>query len=36
MLFRRVCDDVLAVTQRRQEPSIYGSLPSEAFHARLP
>ena len=36
MMFRRVRDDVLAATQRRQEPFIYGSLPSEAFYFRLP
>lgn len=36
MLFRRVRDDVLAATQRRQEPFIYGSLPSEPFYFRQP
>ena len=36
MLFRRVRDDVLAATQRKQEPFIYGSLPSEPFYFRLP
>jgi tetratricopeptide (TPR) repeat protein len=36
MLFRRVRDDVLVATQRRQEPFIYGSLPSEPFYFRLP
>jgi tetratricopeptide (TPR) repeat protein len=36
MLFRRVRDDVLAATKRRQEPFIYGSLPSESFYFRLP
>jgi tetratricopeptide (TPR) repeat protein len=36
MLFRRVRDDVLAATQRRQEPFIYGSLPSEPYYFRLP
>jgi hypothetical protein len=36
MLFRKVRDDVLAATQRKQEPFIYGSLPSEPFYFRLP
>jgi hypothetical protein len=29
--FRLVRDDVLAATARRQEPFVYGSLPSEDF-----
>ena len=36
LLFRKVRDDVLALTGRRQEPFIYGSLPSEAFYFRRP
>jgi tetratricopeptide (TPR) repeat protein len=32
LLFRKVRDEVLASTGRRQEPYIYGSLPSEAFY----
>jgi tetratricopeptide (TPR) repeat protein len=36
LLFRKVRDDVLAMTGRRQEPFIYGSLPSEAFYFRRP
>jgi tetratricopeptide (TPR) repeat protein len=36
MLFRKVRDDVLVATQRKQEPFIYGSLPSEPFYFRLP
>ena len=36
LLFRKVRDDVLAATGRRQEPFIYGSLPSEAFYFRKP
>jgi len=36
ILFRKVRDDVLAATGRRQEPFIYGSLPSEAFYFRKP
>jgi len=34
MVFRAVRDDVLAATGRRQEPFIYGSLPSEPFYFR--
>jgi Tfp pilus assembly protein PilF len=34
MLFRFVRDDVLAATARRQEPFVYGSLPSEPFYFR--
>ena len=30
-LFRRVRDDVLKATDRKQEPFIYGSLPGENF-----
>jgi uncharacterized caspase-like protein len=30
-LFRRVRDDVLAATERKQEPFVYGSLPGEDF-----
>jgi len=32
MLFRAVRDDVLAATERMQEPFVYGSLPSEPFY----
>ena len=32
LLFRRVRDDVLKTTDRRQEPFIYGSLPGENFY----
>jgi len=32
LLFRKVRDEVLTATGRRQEPYIYGSLPSEAFY----
>jgi uncharacterized caspase-like protein len=32
LLFRKVRDEVLSSTGRRQEPYIYGSLPSEAFY----
>ncbi|MCC8943093.1 tetratricopeptide repeat protein [Bradyrhizobium sp. Arg68] len=32
MLFRRVRDEVLQETQRRQEPFMYGSLPGESFY----
>jgi uncharacterized caspase-like protein len=35
-LFRKVRDDVLAATERRQEPFVYGSLPAEAFYFRNP
>jgi uncharacterized caspase-like protein len=34
MLFRFVRDDVLEATARRQEPFVYGSLPSEPFYFR--
>jgi tetratricopeptide (TPR) repeat protein len=33
-VFRRVRDDVLKVTDRRQEPFLYGSLPAEPFYFR--
>jgi len=36
VLFRKVRDDVLAATGKRQEPFTYGSLPSEAFYFRKP
>ncbi len=36
LLFRKVRDDVLAATGKRQEPFTYGSLPSEAFYFRKP
>ena len=32
LVFRKVRDDVLAATGKRQEPFTYGSLPSEAFY----
>lgn len=32
MVFRAVRDDVLAMTNKRQEPFVYGSLPNEAFY----
>lgn len=32
MVFRAVRDDVLALTNKRQEPFVYGSLPNEAFY----
>jgi len=35
-LFRKVRDEVLAATDRRQEPFTYGSLPAEAFYFRAP
>ena len=35
-LFRRVRDDVLNATGRRQEPFVYGSLPAAEFYFRLP
>jgi hypothetical protein len=31
-LFRKVRDDVLAATERHQEPFVYGSLPAEPFY----
>ena len=34
-LFRRVRDDVLNATGRRQEPFVYGSLPAAEFYFRL-
>ena len=36
LLFRKVRDDVLAATGKRQEPFTYGSLPSEPFYFRKP
>ncbi len=36
LLFRKVRDDVLTTTGRRQEPFTYGSLPSESFYFRKP
>jgi tetratricopeptide (TPR) repeat protein len=36
MLMRKVRDDVLDATGRRQEPFVYGSLPSQAFYFRAP
>jgi tetratricopeptide (TPR) repeat protein len=33
-LFRKVRDEVLKATGRRQEPFVYGSLPAEAFYFR--
>ena len=36
LLFRKVRDDVLAATGRRQEPFVYSSLPGEAFYFRKP
>lgn len=35
-LFRRIRDQVLASTNRRQEPFLYGSLPSESLFFRPP
>lgn len=32
MVFRAVRDDVLALTNKQQEPFVYGSLPNEAFY----
>ena len=34
LVFRKVRDDVMASTGKRQEPFTYGSLPSEAFYFR--
>lgn len=34
LVFRKVRDDVLTATNRKQEPFTYGSLPSEAFFFR--
>jgi uncharacterized caspase-like protein len=36
LLFRKVRDDVLTATGKRQEPFTYGSLPSEPFYFRKP
>jgi len=36
LLFRKVRDEVLQETGRRQEPFTYGSLPSEAFYFKKP
>jgi hypothetical protein len=36
VLFRKVRDDVLAATGKRQEPFTYGSLPSEPFYFLKP
>lgn len=35
-VFRKVRDDVLQATHRRQEPFLYGSLPAEPFFFRRP
>ena len=35
-LFRKVRDEVLKVTDGRQEPYVYGSLPAEAFYFKRP
>jgi tetratricopeptide (TPR) repeat protein len=35
-LFRKVRDDVLTATGRRQEPFVYGSLPAAEFYFRKP
>ncbi len=35
-VFRAVRDDVLAETDRRQEPFVYGSLPNEDFYFKAP
>jgi tetratricopeptide (TPR) repeat protein len=35
-LFRKVRDDVLTATGRRQEPFVYGSLPAAEFYFRRP
>lgn len=34
MLLRKVRDDVLSATGKRQEPFQYSSLPSEAYYFR--
>jgi tetratricopeptide (TPR) repeat protein len=34
LLFRKVRDEVLAATSKRQEPFMYGSLPSDPFYFR--
>jgi uncharacterized caspase-like protein len=36
LLFRKVRDEVLTETGKRQEPFTYGSLPSEAFYFKKP
>jgi uncharacterized caspase-like protein len=36
LLFRKVRDDVMAMTGRRQEPFVYSSLPGESFYFRKP
>ena len=36
LLFRKVRDEVMSATAKRQEPFTYGSLPSEAFYFRKP
>ena len=36
LMFVRVRDDVLVATRKRQEPLIYGSLPSKPFYFRPP
>jgi uncharacterized caspase-like protein len=36
LLFRKVRDEVLVMTSRRQEPFVYGSLPSEEFYFNRP
>jgi tetratricopeptide (TPR) repeat protein len=36
LLFRKVRDDVLNVTGRKQEPFVYGSLPAAEFYFRKP
>ena len=36
LLFRKVRDDVLTMTDNRQKPWTYGSLPSAAFYFRHP
>jgi len=36
LLFRKVRDEVLVMTGRRQEPFVYGSLPSEEFYFNRP
>jgi tetratricopeptide (TPR) repeat protein len=36
LLFRKIHDDVMTATAKRQEPFTYGSLPSEAFYFRKP
>jgi tetratricopeptide (TPR) repeat protein len=36
LMFRRVRDEVMRVTQRKQEPFTYASLPAEEFYFRKP